>query len=172
MMERTISQDEMRKMLHISKRKAKYLLDEGIIPCVNTGKLTRQYRVNLSDVEEYLKHPYVFEVGMFTMEKPKKASAIQFDETIAQAFYQELWCDENDMLTVNEICELIGYSRNTLYIWMKKGWVERHFLMNRMYVSKQALIKMVSSVEYMSIVHKSDKHQAHIWAIMKRCADM
>ena len=54
MMERTISQEEMRKMLHISKRKAKYLLDEGIIPCVNTGKLTRQYRVNLSDVEEYL----------------------------------------------------------------------------------------------------------------------
>lgn len=59
------TQETVRQMLHISKRKAKYILDNGIIPCINTGKKTRQYKVKISDIEYYMKHPYDFAAGMF-----------------------------------------------------------------------------------------------------------
>ena len=98
-MEKIISQDEMRKMLHISKRKAKFLLDNGIIPCVNTGKLTRQYRVKLSDVEEFMKQPFEYETGMFsskTVYKPREGDAVKLDKDIVQNYYRELLSSKND----------------------------------------------------------------------------
>ena len=62
-----ISADKLYKILHYSKRKTKYLLDNGIIPCVDTGKKTWRYQVKMSDVMYYQKHKRTFPLpaGMF-----------------------------------------------------------------------------------------------------------
>ena len=39
---------------HISKRKAKELLDNGVVPCEITGNKTWKYRIRKSDVLSYL----------------------------------------------------------------------------------------------------------------------
>ena len=42
-----ISGDQLCRVCHISKRKAKWLPENGVIPCEDTGKKTRRYRVRL-----------------------------------------------------------------------------------------------------------------------------
>ena len=45
----------MRVICHISKKTARYLLTSGLVPCIDTGKKTRQYIINTKDVITYLK---------------------------------------------------------------------------------------------------------------------
>jgi len=67
MNDENISADKLYKILHYSKRKTKYLLDNGIIPSIDTGKKTWRYQVKMSDVQFYLSHKQAFlvPVGMF-----------------------------------------------------------------------------------------------------------
>ena len=51
--EKYINKEELRIMLHISKRKATWMLENGVIPCINSGKKTRQFKIKLSD-HQYL----------------------------------------------------------------------------------------------------------------------
>ena len=52
--EEIITKEQLYKILHISKRRAKFLLDNGYIPCIDTGKKTRRYQIKLSDVQEFI----------------------------------------------------------------------------------------------------------------------
>ena len=49
-----ITKEQLYKLLHVSKRKAKWMLDEGIIPCVNRGTKTHTYLIRMEDVRIYL----------------------------------------------------------------------------------------------------------------------
>ena len=49
-----ISADQFRQICHISKRKAKWLLENGIVPCKDSGKKTRRFTIYIDDVIKYL----------------------------------------------------------------------------------------------------------------------
>ena len=46
--------DNVRCILHISKRKASWLLANGYIKHKNNGKKTRQYSIDIKDLFEYI----------------------------------------------------------------------------------------------------------------------
>ncbi len=170
--EQYISQDQMRKILHISKRKAKYILDNGIIPCINTGKKTRQYRIKLSDIESFILNPYEFEKGMFNRNNNKNKSKngyCKIDKEILFAFYQELFANEKDVLTIPEVSKMIGYAPKTIYRWIDKNWLNTHLIMNKKYITKKDLFSFVISNEYLSINQKSKKHIEQLQVIKSRC---
>ena len=48
-----LSGDRLYRFLHISKRKMKYLLENGYIPVIDTGKKTYRYRVKKDDAEKF-----------------------------------------------------------------------------------------------------------------------
>lgn len=50
-----ISLEQLYKMLHVSKRKAAWMLQNGIIPCRIRPTATHRYIIRLEDVEIYLK---------------------------------------------------------------------------------------------------------------------
>lgn len=50
-----ISADQLYRICHISKRKAKWLLDSGYIPCQDSGKKTLRYKIRLEDAIAYLR---------------------------------------------------------------------------------------------------------------------
>ena len=52
-----ITKEQLYKLLHVSKRKAKWMLDKGIIPCVNRGTKTHTYLIRMEDVRIYLARP-------------------------------------------------------------------------------------------------------------------
>ena len=49
-----ITKDQFYRICNISKKTAKHLLDNGLVPCDNNGKKTRKYKLKLTDVIEYL----------------------------------------------------------------------------------------------------------------------
>ena len=49
-----ISKDQLYRICHISKRKATWLLENGIIPCEDSGKKTRRFKIRIIDVIQYL----------------------------------------------------------------------------------------------------------------------
>lgn len=55
-----ISADQLYRICHISKRKAKWLLEHGYIPCEDSGKKTRRYKIRLNDVIDY---PWLLAAG-------------------------------------------------------------------------------------------------------------
>ena len=50
-----ISLEELYQILHVSKRKATWMLEHGIIPCRKRDTATHKYAIKLEDVLEYLK---------------------------------------------------------------------------------------------------------------------
>ena len=53
--DRFICLEELCKLCHISKRKAKWLLDNEIIPCVRSGNERHRYKIKLSDATAFQK---------------------------------------------------------------------------------------------------------------------
>lgn len=49
-----VSKDQMYKICHISKRKATWLLENGVIPCQDSGKKTRRFQIRTIDIVRYL----------------------------------------------------------------------------------------------------------------------
>lgn len=50
----TINKEQLYKLCYVSKKTAQHYLVNGIIPCVNTGKKTRQYTIRTVDVVVFL----------------------------------------------------------------------------------------------------------------------
>ena len=51
----TISMDQLYRICHISKRKARWLLEHGVIPYQDSSKQTRRFSIRLEDVICFLK---------------------------------------------------------------------------------------------------------------------
>jgi hypothetical protein len=49
-----ISLDDFHKIAHIAKRSAKYLVENGIVPAIDTGKQTWRYKIHIDDAIAYL----------------------------------------------------------------------------------------------------------------------
>lgn len=50
-----LSAEEICKILHISKRKCAWMLQNGMIPCKDSGKKTRRYTVLRKGLDAYIK---------------------------------------------------------------------------------------------------------------------
>lgn len=49
----TVQKEQFRIICHISKRTARYLLQSGLVPCVQSGKKTRNYTIKMKDIVRY-----------------------------------------------------------------------------------------------------------------------
>ena len=72
-----LSAEQICKILHISKRKCAWMLQNGMIPCKDTGKKTRRYTVVRKDLDAYIKdsteHPEKYFIPVtFTSNNPGK----------------------------------------------------------------------------------------------------
>lgn len=79
-----ISKEQLYKICHISKRKASYLLENGLIPCQDSGKMTRKYTIALKDVATFIDarktNPMRFDMPPSLRTKRKSTySRIQFE---------------------------------------------------------------------------------------------
>ena len=70
-----ITLEQLYQICHISKRKAKWLLETGRIPCQDSGKKTRRFKIRTEDVVTYLTErtsnpdKYKAPTGMFNSAK-------------------------------------------------------------------------------------------------------
>ena len=173
-----MSKDQFRRACHISCRKARWLLNSGHIPCVNTGKKTRCYKVQKSDVikfvENYRANPLLYVMPAHADKRPRKTergyislSGVSPAKVIR--YYKSTLVNEPEVLTTKRVSELTGYSNNTVLTWRSKGEL-RGFGKNMIPFRflKEDLIAFLASDYYDNLIKKSKLHIRMIKEIKRR----
>ena len=163
----TISMEQLYRICHISKRKARWLLEHGVIPCQDSGKQTRRFSIRLDDVICFLKQrdagllDDVIPQGIFSSSSPHpvRSTSPVLDEGGLCAYLMKCWEDWPDMLTTRQASELCGYSVNALNRWRNLGQIQGVKYRNTLRYSKESLACWLASVKGQSIAVPSPQHR-------------
>lgn len=157
-----LSGDQLYKFLHISKRKMKYLLENGYIPVIDTGKKTYRYRVKRCDAEKFKERmereaDFLRELkGRFGSGNSSPTAtmdcAITDDEREEfREFLTKLWRKYPDALPAKKAAELADISPQRVNELVRKGVIYGMCVGNVQYLSKEYLI------EYIAVNYKVGK---------------
>lgn len=161
-----ISKEQFYKIAHISKRHARYLLTSGIIPCSDTGKKTRRYKIALTDVIRYLRdcqrHPEKYALPKEQPAPLPKLPGLPDLQQQLHLFYEEQLADYPDVIPTSEIARLTGYDRSTVIHWIEYRWLRGMKSRGKYIVPKSCLIDFMSSPNYRDSKQKSKKQYKEI----------
>lgn len=146
-----LSGDQLYRFLHISKRKMKYLLENGYITVIDTGKKTYRYKVKQCDAEKF-KERMEREADFLNELKGRFGSgnssptatldcAITNDERKEfREFLTKLWRKYPDALPVKKAAELADISPQRINELVRKGVIYGMCVGNVQYLSKERFI--------------------------------
>ena len=187
-----ISLEQLYKMLHISKRKAAWMLQNGIIPCEICNTPTHKYSVRKEDVLAYMakserEKRKEIPVGIFNAKKtnnPRRTESQDldcggyFDDTIhklrgkERARFKEMLEDllsaVPDTLTVDEVAELTGYHRRTILRYVQRKYIYTVNIMGKYYISKQSIINYLATDKAFKNTQKTPWHIAVIGQFLEK----
>ena len=175
----SISLEQLRKMLHISKRKAAWMLQNGIIPCQMRDTATQKYIIKREDALAYLsksekekrmeipigifnakptKNPrhterYCSAVGGFTYIRLRGTERTRF-----KRYLETLLEDVPDTLTVAEVIALTGYTRSTILRYIKKKYIYAVNFYGKYFVSKRSIINYLATDKAFKNTQKTKWH--------------
>lgn len=166
-----ITKDQLYRICHISKKTAYYLLASGLIPNENTGKKTRKYRIRLDDVIQYLQDREINSVAYKPPENYYKEKAYPKStkrririvippekEVEVRTYYESKLCSYKDVMTTNDVSDILGYSKETIINWYRKKEIKCFLIHKKLRFSKEYLIDFMLSKRFNEIVNKSKKH--------------
>jgi len=126
-----ITKEQLCAILHISKRKATWILDNGFIKCKKSKKQTRKYKISLLDVIQFIKnyesHPERYRTpdGMFSNNPDSMSNKYCFPKSLpAEKFglwLSDEWADLPDILKNTDVAKLTGYTKETVNRWLQNG---------------------------------------------------
>ena len=178
-----ISLEQLYKMLRISKRKAAWMLQNGIIPCEIRNTPTHKYSVRKEDVLAYMaksdrEKRKEIPVGIFNAKKTNNTRRTEspdsdcggyFDDTNyklrgkERARFKEMLEDllsaVPDTLTVDEVAELTGYYRRTILRYVQRKYIYAVNIMGKYYISKQSIINYFATDKAFRNTQKSEWHE-------------
>ena len=187
-----ISLEQLYKMLHISKRKAAWMLQNGIIPCEIRNTPTHKYSVRKEDVLAYMakserEKRKEIPVGIFNKKKtnnPRRTESPDsdcggyFDDTNYKLrgkerarfkeMLEELLSAVPDTLTVDEVAELTGYHRRTILRYVQRKYIYAVNIMGKYYISKQSIINYLATDKAFKNTQKTPWHIAVIERFLER----
>ena len=177
-----ISLEQLYKMLHISKRKAAWILQNGIIPCRIRPTKTHRYAIRLEDVEAYLQKKRAerrkeIPVGIFNA-KPTKQTVVLHNhypmDTVRVADCYIKVADEcrdafrdhvekrlkyfPDSFTADKAADIMGYAKNTILAYIQQKRIFAVRINGKYIVPKSALVEFLVGDFAFEIVHKSTWH--------------
>ena len=119
-----LSAEQICKILHISKRKCAWMLQNGMIPCKDSGKKTRRYTVLRKDLDAYIKdstaHPEKYFIPVtFTSNNPGKREPDKYylyPHQVPEDFrpwLDDQWYDLPDVITPKDVETILGYEHES-----------------------------------------------------------
>ncbi len=157
--------EQFRAVAHISKRKAKWLLENRVIPCEDSGKQTRRFQIRRSDVVDFLQRQDtgelddVIPVGAFSNNTLHNISLPNTEPEEFFSFLMEEWADKPDMLTTKQAAELTGYNDTTINNWVVDGKIRAVNYYGKNLISKGSLAEYLASYYGQRIARPSQKHR-------------
>ncbi len=165
-----ITKDQFYKICHISKNTARHYLENGFIPCIDSGKKTRRYKIALKDIILFLedrdKNPEKYYLpnhynNPFLPSEIRQYKAKPRPDTYKyayklkglkevkdyQKYLEQQFADYPDMMTSVQIQQVTGHSISTIVSWCKSGKVKciRHH--NANLLQKKSVISYLFNQE-------------------------
>ena len=181
-----LSLEQLRQKLHISKRKAAWMLQNGVIPCriVDTPSHLRYY-VKEEDLREYMRRSITESKKEFTRGQfsSRNKDAPETDEASGDGISVYSYLSKKDRnkfermlekrlaiypdaMTVKRVVDIIGYSDKTIRWHINKGRIFTILQDRKFLVSKYSLIKFLASDKGFAMQPKSEWHEKAIrWFI-------
>ena len=177
-----ISLEQLYKMLHISKRKAAWMLNNGIIPCQIRPTKTHRYIILREDVEAYLQKKRAdrrkeIPVGIFNAKPTRRRVEINNHHPMDTVNVMECYitiadeCKDEfrahvekrlryfpDALTADKAGEIMGYSKNTVIAYIQQKHLLAVQISGKYIIPKTALVEFLVTDFAFEIVHKSLWH--------------
>ena len=159
----TISMEQLYKICHISKRKAVWLLEHGVILCEDSGRHTHRFRIRLEDVIDFLtwrdagELDVVIPHGAFSSGGHAKAYTY-LDSKEIFFLIMERWQDAPDMLTARQAEVLCGYGPTTINRWVQTCRVRGIVYRGVNLLSKESLAGYLASPARQRISAKTAFH--------------
>ena len=177
-----ISLEQLYKMLHISKRKAAWMLNNGIIPCQIRPTKTHRYIILREDVEVYLQKKRAerrkeIPVGIFNAKPTKQTVVINNHHPMDTVNVMECYitiadeCKDEfrahvekrlryfpDAITADKAGEIMGYARNTIIAYIQQKHLFAVQISGKYIIPKTALADFLVTDFAFEIIHKSTWH--------------
>ena len=129
-----LSLADITRILKISKRKASWLLQNGYIESKNSGKKTRQYKIKIEALFEYMdkverNDPSVqIPLGIFNTNTTKERAQRISDKPTTSYIHMGLnddfkewlddeWFDIPEILSIADVSRITGYATATVQRW-------------------------------------------------------
>ena len=183
-----LSLEQLRQKLHISKRKAAWMLQNGVIPCriVDTPTHLRYY-VKKEDLEAYLaksqsERSREIPVGVFSSRK-ENSLPLEKGGRDHNSVNITLTSNERAMFThllekrmeiypdamdINRVAKITGYSRTTILRRVQNGDIFAVMMNDEYMLSKASVIEFFASDKAFKIYNKSKWHEKAIEYLWKR----
>lgn len=165
----TISMDQLYKICHVSKRKAKWFLEHGVIPCEDSGKKTRRFTIKLANVIVFLEKRDAGKIkkmpppGIFASQHPNRSTNyVKVGSTAFSAFLKCQWQREPDALNVEQAGKLLGYTASTVTKWIRNGKLKAIPYQRSYLIPKEWLSKYLVQTVNENCGAKSQKHMSLI----------
>ena len=151
---------ELRRYLHISSRKLKYLMDHDYIPHEDTGQVTYKYRVRRTDARAFKKKMdadpvFLSELtGLFSStaspghRAPRKRIVI--DSADFQNYLLVHWSKLPDALPTQQAAQLIGVNPQRLHEQIRAGALYGVKVHGKQYCVNLEIIAYASAPERLS----------------------
>ena len=170
-----VSKDQFYQIAHISKATALHLLQNGLVPCKDTGKKTRRYTIRTDDIIFYLidreLHPEVYRApdrwyqersGHYNSRVTYRNELTKLSEEERANFrkyMEDEFCQYGDLLTVVEVAEAIGYCDTSLHRWCNAKKLKSFNISGRF------LIPKISLVDYHAILPTVQLEKQDVFAL-------
>ena len=179
-------------MLHISKRKVAWMLQNGIIPCRIRPTKTHRYAIRLEDVEAYLKKKRAerrkeIPVGIFNAKPTKQTVVIHNHHPVDTVRISECYvtiADEckdafrdhvetrlryfPDAFSADKAAEIMGYAKSTVLAYIQQKRIFAVQISGKYIVPKSALVEFLVGDFAFEIVHKSTWHMNTILMFVEK----
>ncbi len=177
-----ISLEQFYKMLRISKRKAAWMLQNGIIPCEIRNTPTHKYAIRKEDVLAYMaKSPREkrkeIPVGLFNAKKNNNPHGNEQEGSVCEGYFDDtvltlrgaektrfkrmlemLLADVPDTLTVQEVAKLTGYAESTILRYINRRYIYAVKICGRYAISKKSVINYFAKDKAFKNTQKSKWH--------------
>ena len=158
-----LSGEQVRQILHISKRKCTWILEHGYIPCSDSGGKTRRFAVRAEDLASYMddsaKHPERYttpyaELSLRKIPQAEGKAKTVTDKPVYPTFPRELpedfrlwledeWCGADDLLTNDDAAELTGYAVTTVDNHIRAGRMKAVHTQDGLRIPKAWLVEFM-----------------------------
>ena len=187
-----ISLEQLYKMLHISKRKAAWMLQNGIIPCEIRPTKTHRYVIRMEDVQVYLRKKRSVRrkeipVGIFNAKPTKQKVVINNNRPMDTVNIAECFvtiadeCKDDfrthvekrlqyfpDAITADKAADIMGYAKNTVHSYILQKRIFAVQISGKYILPKSALVEFLVDDFAFEIIHKSTWHINTILTFTKK----